>query len=150
MARLPIFAIGIYCGKLSKEGKTIRRSTLSLFVILSIAVFLIFTRRVPQPYSRCLYYPVRGLLGLSLISFMVLVMEVLSRTALRLYSALLAVLTWFGGLTLELYLLHQSWMLLLGSPCQLLTYVGGAFLLPTVSAALIWMVRRYRKKEVTV
>lgn len=136
LARLPIFTVGIYCGRLSRENIRIQRSAVALLIILGFAVFLVFTKKVPQPYSKWLYYPVRGLFGISIIGAVILVMEIVSRTASRFYTVLFSALSWFGGLTLELYLLHQSWLILLDYPYRFTSYVGAAFLLPTAVAAL--------------
>ncbi len=60
---------------------------------------------------------------------------------------LVFVVGWFGGLTLELYLLHQSYMILFEYPYQLLHYVAVAFVLPTVTALMIWLCRKGIKQR---
>jgi hypothetical protein len=76
----------------------------------------------------------------------IVVMELLEHTIPRVNSRFCTLLGWFGGLSLELYLLHQSYMILMEFPYKLPLYIIAAFALPTITALVIYIVRQKRRK----
>ena len=114
---------------------------------LPALALIVLLKIIPHPLYDYLYYPVRCLLGISIIATVILAMEWMERTLPALNALLWAILSWFGGLTLELYLLHQSYLILFEFPYTLLTYPSAAFCLPTMTAALIYLYRCRRRKE---
>ena len=69
-------------------------------------------------------------------------METLGKTAPHAYAVIAKALGWLGSLTYELYLLHQSYLILFEFPYKLPAYLTAAFVLPTVTAAGIYLVRK--------
>ena len=76
----------------------------------------------------------------------IVVMEIAEKKMSGLFNSVMKILTWFGGLTLELYLLHQSYMILLEFPYKITTYPITAFLLPTITAVFIYIGRKIIKR----
>ena len=144
--RLPIFMFGIYCGKLVRENRRLRAvEWLSYFIIGYLALIILLRTRV-RALSFVLYYPVRALLGLSVIATLILIMELLNRRIPRMARMLSEGMRWLGGLTLECYLFHQSYLILFAFPYRPAQYVLVAFVLPTVSAALLYLLRKCLRK----
>ena len=144
LARLPIFVIGIYFGMLSYRKVESKRLTVIFLTILGFGLFL--GTKVPpfKPISEFFYYPVRALLAISIISTVIILMEIIETKRVgRFFSQILG---WFGGLTIELYLLHQSYMILLNYPYRLFLYFIVAFALPSLTAALIYICRKMLKR----
>ena len=147
LSRLPVFILGVGCGKLSFERKEVSKPLLAVLLPLGYLALIVLLKIIPHPLYDYLYYPVRCLLGISIIATVILAMEWMERTLPALNALLWAILSWFGGLTLELYLLHQSYLILFEFPYTLLTYPSAAFCLPTMTAALIYLYRCRRRKE---
>ena len=145
-ARLPIFVFGIYCGKLAYEKAELGRMN---FLLLPAGYLAFIFLKMPfiKPLSRTLYYPVRALLAISITATVIVVMEFMENRSPKMNAAAVNILGWFGGLTLELYLLHQSYMILFGSPYRPAGYFSAAFLLPSVTACGIYLCKKYLRKE---
>ena len=139
--RLPIFMIGIYTGKLSYEKRVIQKKLVVLYILFGFFLFALLKRKIPSPWSVYLYYPIRGALAISIIATVILIMETLEKKAPGAYGVPVKVLGWLGGLTYELYLLHQSYMILFDFPYKFPAYFTVAFALPTITAAGIWWAR---------
>ena len=146
LARLPIFVIGVYFGKLSFDKTEIRKSTAVILVLYGFVLFVGLKTPLLKPVSGYLYYPVRGLLGISIMALVIILMELIENRLPALYTIGITVFGWFGGLTLELYLLHQSYMVLFEFPYKVTTYPFAAFILPTVTAGLIYICRKIMRK----
>lgn len=139
--RLPIFVIGLYAGKLSYEKQGIKIFEAVLFLCMGYGAFILLKCPYVKSISENLYYPVRGLLAISIISTEILSFELLEKVVPRMSGSWIKLLSWFGGLTLELYLLHQSFMILFDFPYKPAIYLLAAFLLPVLSATLIYIIR---------
>lgn len=146
LARLPVFVLGTYVGKLAFKGVKINKALLVLALPFGYLALVVLKRLLPRPYYDYMYYPVRGLLGISIMATIILVLEALKNKTPGLCRAAAAVLGWFGGLTLELYLLHQSFLILFEYPDRFVLYCLTAFILPTLAAAGIFFARRKRRK----
>ena len=146
ISRLPIFLLGIYCGKLSYLKVEINRLFLLLITNSGYIALIILKTMIKHPLLTYLYYPVRTILALSIVVTIILVMEIIERKLPRLKTVFESLLSWFGGLTLELYLLHQSYLILFDYPYRLYAYITVAFLLPTASAAVISLIRKQCKR----
>lgn len=142
LARLPIFVIGIYFGNLAYEKKEIRKSIALILLLMGYVLFVGLKTPLLKSVAGYLYYPVRALLGISIMTTMIILMELIEKKAGGLYNGIGKVLSWFGGLTLELYLLHQSYMIVFEYPYKLTTYPIAAFILPTITAGVIYLIRK--------
>lgn len=145
--RLPIFMFGIYCGKLSKEKNKLSCAALSFFALFGYLMFFLMKTSALRSLSFVLYYPVRAFLGLSIITTILAILEILRGQATGAFRVITASLKWLGGLTLECYLFHQSYMILCEFPYQLPLYLLVAVILPVASAALVFWIRSYCRKE---
>ena len=146
LCRLPIFVLGIFVGGLSHGGQTAKKST---FIIASLFGFVMFAlTKIPAlgQIAEYVYYPVRAALAVSIICTVILIFEIIEGISSKLHIALVRVFGWFGGLTLEMYLFHQSYMILMEYPYKLLTYPLAAFVFPVSSAAIIFAIRLVMKK----
>lgn len=142
LARLPIFAIGIYFGELSYEKKSVKSSIAIILLLAGYALFASLKIPFLKPVSDYLYYPVRAMLGISIMTTVIVLAEVIEKRTKGLFNGIEKMLGWFGGLTLELYLLHQRYMILFEYPYKLTTYSIVAFVLPTMIAGIIYLVRK--------
>lgn len=144
ISRFPIFALGTYCGKCSFQNK----STKFIFIPILIgpAALIVLKKCIPDPYYSYLYYPIRGLLALSIITFTICAMKLLDKKLPKFASFIEKFIGWFGGLTLELYLLHQSYLILFEYPYKLSIYPLVAFLLPVITAFLFYFIKQKIKK----
>ena len=147
LERMPVFAFGIYCGKLSYDKAELKRIPIYLITIWGYIFFLLLKTPIIKRFAEQLYYPMRAFLSLSIIVTVILILEWLKGELKRVYNALIVVFSWFGSVTLELYLLHQSYMILFDYPYKALYYCLVAFGLPTITAASITL---YRKKKVKI
>ncbi len=147
LARLPMFVIGIYCGKLSKNKKEVKKIPVVFVFLFGLISFIASKRWIPKAYNMQLYYPIRGALGTSIMIAVIAFMEGMHQLFPRIYSALYSVLAWVGGLTLELYLLHQSYLILFEFPCSVGSYLAAAVLMPIVSASVYYSVKLWIKRQ---
>ena len=137
LSRLPIFLLGTYCGKQALEERSFSRLLL-LPLLFCGPIFFIFQKiGIPFPLRIYAHYPIRGLLGLSIITATILILEFLEQKTPKLSQRIVGLLGWFGTVSLELYLLHQSALILTGYPYSLLWYPVAAFLLPVAAAFVI-------------
>ena len=145
LERLPIFTIGIYCGKLSYDSVKLKNYVIIVVWILGFFLFGVFKTLLFCNIAEPLYYPVRALLSLAIIITVIAFFEFFKSKMETFHGILVMVFSWFGSVTLELYLLHQSYMILFDFPYKAFYYCIVAFCLPTITAALITI---YRKKKV--
>ena len=139
MSRLSVFVIGIYFGKLSYQKNRINIRTIVLLLISGYVLFVVLKMPIVKPIADYFYYPVRAMLAISIMATVFLMMEIMERKISGIYSGVQILLTWFGGLTLELYLLHQSYMILFEFPYKITTYLIAAFVLPMITTGLIYI-----------
>ena len=145
LERLPIFVFGIYCGKLSYDKVKLGRKPIAFIAFGGYIFFLLLKVPIIKNIAEQLYYPMRAFLSLSIIVTVIFIFEWLEDKLKTVYSSLVVIIGWFGSVTLELYLLHQSYMILFNFPYKALYYCIVAFGLPTITSALITI---YRKKKV--
>ena len=148
--RLPIFMAGIFCGRLAMKKRALNRWIILIFLFTGYFLFFLQKRTALNSLSFVLYYPIRAFLGISIISTIIFAMEVLQRISDPVFKGLSGCLKWLGGLTLECYLFHQSYLLLFDFPYKLPQYVITAFILPVLSAALVFWLRAVSRKKVTM
>lgn len=139
LSRLSVFVIGIYFGKLSYQKNRINIRTIVLLLISGYVLFVVLKMPIVKPIADYFYYPVRAMLAISIMATVFLMMEIMERKISGIYSGVQILLTWFGGLTLELYLLHQSYMILFEFPYKITTYLIAAFVLPMITTGLIYI-----------
>ena len=149
--RFPVFVLGALCGKLSMEGKKCPRPVfIALITVGFVASAMLYLCR---PYKRWInhthfmYYLSRGLLSLAIMGTCIVIMDWLEEHHRGWYEFLLRFLQFFGGITLEIYLFHQSYLLLFDYPCSLGGYLLAAVILPVFSAiVLFWILKRVSDK----
>lgn len=142
LERLPIFIFGIYCGKLSYDKVKLDRVLITLIAIWGYFLFAFLKAPIIKNLAEPLYYPMRAFLSLSIIVTAIFIFEWLESKMKTVYGMLIVICSWFGSVTLELYLLHQSYMILFDFPYKALYYCIVAFCLPTVTAALITIIKK--------
>ena len=147
--RLPIFILGIYAGREAYEKRSVKEIHAAFSIFLGIILLMLQKKVIPYPWNRYLYYPIRGALAISVMSFLIVFMEAMEKNAPRVCIIIMNGLAWFGGLTYELYLLHQSFMILFEFPYHLPRYCLVAFVLPTITAAGLFLIRKALKKRQT-
>lgn len=147
LARLPIFVIGLYCGSLSYEKKKLKKTIIVIMLSFGYLLFILMKTEAMKPFAEYFYYPGRAALAVSIMITVIGLFELIEKCVPLLQRTLIKVLGWFGGITLELYLLHQSYMILLEYPYKLTTYPIAAFILPTITAAAIYVGRMIKGKE---
>ena len=141
LERLPIFVFGIYCGELSYKGKRISEIGVNILLLFGYAAFILFKLIIPDPFYMYLYYPVRGFLAVSLMITVIILMEYSKYKYPTINESLETILKWFGSFTLELYLLHQSYMILFESPYKPIMYLFVAFILPVITVWILQMIK---------
>lgn len=146
LERLPIFMIGIYTGKLAYEKKKVKGTHMACYILLGFLLLAMQKRVIPEPWDNCLHYPIRGALSISIMATIIFVMEVFESKLPRMYSGISSVFVWIGGLTYELYLLHQSYLILFEFPYRPPAYLLVAIILPTITAAGIFLARKALKR----
>ena len=146
LARLPIFVIGMYFGGLSYHNKEVKKYTALLLIFCGYFIFAVMRTPPLKPFAEIMYYPGRAVLAISIISTIILFLCHIEDKQ-KMYSFIMGLFGWFGGLTLELYLLHQSYMILMEYPYRLITYAIAAFVLPTITAAMIYIIKRSMRKR---
>ena len=143
--RFPIFVLGIFLGKLSKNEKKI--SIVSLCVLFFVGLSLIGLQFLLNSYSfwvqhvHYAYYFNRGLFAISIIILIIMVMEFFEQKVKKIGDLLTKAFSFLGGVTLEIYLLHQSSMILFNYPPNIFQYLMCASVLP-ISGACVWNVIR--------
>lgn len=146
LARLPIFVIGLYCGSLSYEKKELKKSAIVIMLSFGYLLFILMKTGAMKPIAEYFYYPGRAALAVSIMITAIGLLELFEKHIPFLQRTLIKVFGWFGGITLELYLLHQSYMILLEYPYKPTTYPIAAFILPTLTAAAIYACRTIKGK----
>ena len=146
LARLPIFVIGLYCGSLSYNKKESKKGTVIALLLFGYLMFVVMKASALKPIAEYFYYPGRAALAVSIMITVIGVLEFLEEHFKGLQIILMKILEWFGGLTLELYLLHQSYLILLEYPYKVTTYPIAAFVLPTITAVVIYVFRKKRRE----
>ena len=139
--RFPIFCFGVLCGKKSKENRYTSNSYAIIFASIGFAVTIF--QYIIKPYGSFVsnthfaYYLCRGLFAIAIMITICLFLEALHLWSDKLYGFIIVVFSYIGGITLEIYLLHQSFLILLGYPGVLYKYFFAAVVLP-ISTAIIW------------
>ncbi|MDO4413634.1 MAG: acyltransferase [Erysipelotrichaceae bacterium] len=144
--RLPVFILGALCAKYS--DKTISRLHLGIMT----AIGLIFTavQMLSDPFQSWvshtpyMYYLSRGLFAVSLMIVFILILEKLSGDTL---SILQGGFTLLGTATYEIYLFHQSYMILLNFPPYLPGYILAAVIMPVFSGIILKSITKISKLE---
>ena len=152
--RFPIFTLGAICGKYALEGRKISRSALLAAVLfgfgLSGCCLMSASFKAQIKSIHYGYYFYRSVFGIAVIIMVIAVMEYLEKRSASLYKALLKGLVPLGGITLEVYLFHQSYRALFNQPYTAFGYFGGAVILPVVSSfAYSWLKTHTVKKDKT-
>ena len=150
LARLPIFMIGIYLGKLSYEHRAVKKLTAITLLTCGPIMFAAIKKVAGSKIADYFHYPVRAILSVSIVVMVVVVLEILRRKAPKLCSLIVVVMEWLGGITLELYLLHQSYMILFEDPYKFTEYIFVAVIFPLITSGMIWLVRNKLKRGKTV
>ncbi len=151
--RFPIFVLGACCGKMSLRGKRCPNLAVIGVIIVgftaSALIYLSGSYKTWINHTHFLYYLTRGLLSLAVIGTGVLVMETLEKRFQPIYTFLFKCLTFLGGVTLELYLFHQSYAILFDYPYTRIGYLTTMVFLPLLSACLLdWARKRLKNKRV--
>ena len=100
ITRIPVFIIGIWLGKKSKEGVTISRKWLLLFLlILLVGISLLYYKVFNKYYFivRYLYCPIS-------ISIVIILSYILANVN---KNILLRFFIWIGSYSMEIYLLYE-------------------------------------------
>ncbi len=103
MSRIPIFLIGMLCADFVKEAKPIKKPVMILIMLAGLLGFILtgwFSRHLDLVYERYLYAPmsVAFIVGFSYIA------EKLKN--LKIQNSINKSLTFCGGISLEIYLMH--------------------------------------------
>ena len=146
LARLPIFIIGIYFGKLSYEHREVKRTAGITLLVCGPLLLVLLKKSFSPNIADYFHYPVRAILSISIMVMVIIIMELLYIKSLKICDAIVDVLEWLGRMTLELYLLHQSYMILFENPYKFSRYMIVAVVLPLITSALIWLVRNKVKR----
>lgn len=153
--RFPIFVIGIYCGKLSFEKKKIPKSFIigiSMAAVISTLLYYAsgsFYAWVSGVHFA--YYFLRAILGLWMCFTIIFILEKLAIYWSFGQKCLLNIFSFLGKITLEIYLFHQSYLIVFDYPCSLSGYLFAAVILPILSSSLVYMIKNKlelsRRKE---
>lgn len=103
MSRIPIFLIGMLCADFVKEAKPIKNSTMILIILAGIVGFILtgwFSKYLELVYERYLYAP----MSIAFIVGFGYVAQKLENTKIQ--KTIGKVLTFCGGISLEIYLVH--------------------------------------------
>lgn len=134
--RLPVFVLGAVCAKHSDE-------TIGVFPLAVMTVTgLLFTAmqlisdsfQTWVSHTPYMYYLSRGLFALALMAVFILLLE---KTGDHRFVKLKNWFKFLGTVTYEIYLFHQSYMILLNSPPHLPGYMIAAVILPVSSSILL-------------
>lgn len=147
--RFPVFVIGIYCGKLSYENMKLPEW---LIVIISvgavISTILMYGSNIVSAWiynTHYAYYFNRMLLGLWMCFSIIFTLKVLKELCFAFWKVVYSIFAYLGGITLEIYLLHQSYLIIFDFSFE--WYVLVAVMLPIATASLIHLVeKRYEKR----
>ena len=103
MSRIPIFLIGMLCTDLVKTAKPIKKPTMLLILLSGIVGFVLtgwFSRHLDLIYERYLYAP----MSITFIVAFGYIAQKLENTKFHTFTSKL--LTFCGGISLEIYLVH--------------------------------------------
>lgn len=135
--RFPIFTLGAICGKNAMAGKKISRPILWAILISGFGLSgacMAFTR--VRAFIKGVHYGLyfyRSWFALAVIIALIAFFEYTEKSSHD-FNVFLNVIGCLGGITLELYLFHQSYWLLFNKPYTVLGYFGGIVILPIISA----------------
>lgn len=133
--RIPVFVLGAFCAKHSDFS--IDRIKLYLLIIMGFVLAGLqlisdgFQAWVSNTHF--MYYCIRGLFGLGLTALLIIVLENWSNMPIKITK----VFAYLGGITYEIYLFHQSYMILLESPASFGGYLFVAVFLPILSGVIL-------------
>ena len=125
-------------------------STIPVVMVTKSEEENIMNQAIGSKIADYFHYPVRAILSVSILVMVVVVLEILRRKAPKLCSLIVVVMEWLGGITLELYLLHQSYMILFEDPYKFTEYIFVAVIFPLITSGMIWLVRNKLKRGKTV
>ena len=141
--RFPVFVFGAICAQLStREDKKVPMPLILGIILAGVVATLLVC--MPSPLKAWFkglpffFYFSKGLMALSVIAAVSCVAERLETC--RAGRALLAFLSWMGGFTLHLYLLHSGALQLFDYPPTLLGYLLLAVAVPLTVAVAIQFV----------
>jgi len=123
-----------------------------LTLIIPIGLLLTGLQLVSSSYkswvmqTHYVYYFTRALFALAIIAIIILIMEYIEKESTKVHSLLCSALGYLGGITLEIYLLHQSYMIIFGYPYHIALYLLVAAILPLITAC-IWNTLRQKMNE---
>ncbi len=106
LSRVPVFLIGVYVSDYIKENRSINKKHIIMSVFIFITTFLIYyildTQRYPIMYKRFTY----AVMVIPMIIIITYVLEKLK--AFRFTDSFVKFFTFFGTISLELYLVHNA------------------------------------------
>lgn len=149
--RFPIFVLGAYCGMLSAKKERLHPLPLACLITLGFAasamLYLSDSYHHWISNTHYMYYLTRGLLAQAVMGTGILIMEALEKRKSEAYMGLSKTLSYLGGITLEIYLFHQSYLLILDFPYSAGGYLLAAVVLPLISAVVLNTVRGKIEKD---
>jgi peptidoglycan/LPS O-acetylase OafA/YrhL len=136
-SRIPIFLLGINCGELVRQKRTIDKSSIWLLIILFMMSLLVcinfemvWRGHYPQILERMNYIP----LTVSLILLLVVVLDYAPKWLLKSFS-------FIGGISLEVYLLHAHFVIVKVNTLRLGFWL--TFIITTLISALAgWLLSK--------
>lgn len=138
-SRVPIFFIGIACGNMVKSKCCISGSTFWLLIVMAVASLLMSWwleqyrhGQFPLFVERMIYIPLT-------VSGCLLMATAMTKMPQR----LLGLLSYVGGLSLEIYLIHSNFFLTLARPLRL-GYWMTAIVVLACSIPTAWLLQRIR------
>lgn len=148
--RLPIFILGAACAKRTEKNPELSRIVLTVIIISG----LVFTggQYAVRPFktwvanTHYMYYLSRALFGLSLIALITIISSKLEGCN-KIFSSVMSAFVFLGAITYEIYLFHQSYLILFEFPPGPIGYFCTAVLLPVCSAMILSWIRKHRAEK---
>lgn len=112
MSRIPIFLVGILCTDLVKNAKPVKKSTFIFIMLAGVAGFVLtgwFSKQIDLVYERYLYAP----MSIAFIMGFGYTAQKLENTKFQ--KGVGKILTFCGGISLEIYLMHVCTIRILSS-----------------------------------
>lgn len=136
--RIPVFLIGLNCGKLVKEGVSFQAGTFKLILatfLISLFVLTTSTMSISSMYPILLTRLMNIPLSISIILISVLLLR-------HLPSSFISVISFLGGVSLEIYLVHEHLVLSYVETYDL-GYCLSALIGIPVAAGYGWILHRF-------
>lgn len=138
--RLPIFVLGAFCGKKAEKDAEISISILAVLICLGLlftgAQYLVHPFRKWVMNTHYMYYLSRALLGLALIA-LICAVSAKWESRSESYRKAIQLFAYLGGITYEVYLFHQSYMILFEFPPSVCGYLCAAVVMPLCSGIVL-------------